>query len=144
MEKHTIGGLKKVLVAEPKFYNVMDYFLTLTETNAAFLNESKEGKNKQLKIVILAIIEQICQLQNIVEPDSKIILMNLCMLEVRPRYFWHGSGMINGKNLVTFFYFADLDKGLVSVTKGSRNFFARVTIKAVTTEKNPTESFSDN
>lgn len=142
MEKHTIGGLKNILVASPNFYDIEDYFLTLTETNRAAI-EGKGGKNKTLKEIISVTLAQICLLQNLVEKDAKIILMNMTMVEVRQRYFWHGSGFVNGKYIFTFFYFADLDKGMISISRGSNNFFARISVKPMS-QNNPVEEFSDN
>jgi hypothetical protein len=144
MEKHTIGGLKKILVASSHFYEIQDYFLTLTETNMAAI-EGKAGKNKVLKEIIAATLKEICLRQDLVKEEERMIMVNMMMVEVRERYFWHGSGMMNGKNIFSFFYFADLDKGMISVSKGSMNFFARVSIKsAPNQEGNPTEAFSEN
>ncbi len=142
MEKHTIGGLKNILVASSHFYDIQDYFLTLTETNYAAV-EGKGGKNKTLKEIILSTLTELCRHQGIIEADAKILLVNMRMVEVRPRHFWHGSGMVNGKHIFSFFYFADLDKGMVSISEGSMNYFARVSIKPAT-KKNPMEEFSDN
>jgi hypothetical protein len=81
----------------------------------------------------------------LVKKDEKIVLVNMVMIEVRQRFFWHGSGLINGKFIFTFFYFEELDKGMIAVAKGGNNFFARVSIqKALNKEPNPMESFSDN
>lgn len=143
MEKHTIGGLKKILVASSRFYDIQDYFLTLTETNIAAI-DGKAGKNKMLKDVIASTLTEICLRQDLVEKGAKMIMVNMMMVEVRPRYFWHGSGMVNNKYIYSFFYFADLDMGMISVSKGSMNYFARVSVKAVPKGDNPTEKFSEN
>ncbi len=143
MEKHTIGGLKKILVASSNFYDIADYFLIITETNMAAL-DGKIGKNKVLKEVIISTLTQICLTQGIVKEGDPIVLVNMMMIEVRERYFWHGSGLLNGKHIMSFLYFADLDKGLISISKGSNNFFARVTVKSLPQSGNPTEEFSDN
>jgi hypothetical protein len=144
MEKHTIGGLKKILVASSNFYDIQDYFLTLTETNIASI-EGKAGKNKVLKEVIGIILSQVCQSQGMIEEGSKILMVNMMMVEVRQRYFWHGSGLVNGKYIFSFFYFSDLDKGMVSVSnKNGMNYFARVSVKPVPKDENPAEKFSQN
>lgn len=144
MEKHTIGGLKKILVASSHFYDIQDYFLTLTETNIASI-EGKAGKNKVLKEVIGIILSQVCQNQDMIEEGSKIVMVNMMMVEVRQRYFWHGSGLVNGKYIFSFFYFSDLDMGMVSVSnKNGMNYFARVSIKPVPKNENPAEKFSEN
>ncbi len=143
MEKHTIGGLKKILVASSRFYDIQDYFLTLTETNMAAI-DGKSGKNKVLKDVIASTLTEICLRQDLIEEGSKIIMVNMMMVEVRQRYFWHGSGLVNGKHVYTFFYFADLDMGMISVAKGSMNYFARVSVKSVPKDRNPTDEFSEN
>ena len=144
MEKHTIGGLKKILVASSHFYDIQDYFLTLTETNIAAI-EGKAGKNKVLKEVIGIILSQVCQNQGMIEEGSKILMVNMIMVEVRSRYFWHGSGLVNGKFVFSFFYFSDLDMGLVSVSnKNGMNYFARVSLKPVPKDENPAEKFSEN
>ena len=66
------------------------------------------------------------------------------MIEVPNHHFFHGSGLINNKHIFTFLYFADLDKGLVSLAKGSNNFFARISAKALPSNSDPMEKFSDN
>ena len=142
MEKHTIGGLKKVLVASSKFHDIQDYFLTLTETNMAAI-DGKSSKNSVLKELIGATLKEICLSQGMVEKGEKIMLVNMLMIEVRQRYFWHGSGMLNGKYIFTFFYFSDLDKGMISIAKGSYAFFARVSVKGVS-KKIPTDGFSES
>jgi hypothetical protein len=143
MEKHTIGGLKKALTASSDFYDIADYFLTLTETNMAALH-GKSGQNKVLMELIGATLVQICHNQGLTKKSESIALVNLMMIEVSQHHFWHGSALINGKFIFTFFYFADLDMGLISVAKGGNNFFARVTIKGVPQKSNPKEEFSDN
>ena len=142
MEKHTVGGLKKILVASSKFHDIQDYFLTLTETNMATI-DGKSGKNSVLKELIGTTLKEICLSQGMVEKGEKIMLMNMFMVDVRQRYFWHGSGMLNGKYIFTFFYFSDLDKGMISISKGSYTFFARVSIKSFG-KKVPTEGFSES
>ncbi len=145
MEKHTIGGLKKILVASSHFYDIQDYFLTLTETNIAAI-DGKPGKNKVLKEIIIATLAQICQSQGMMDYGDKIMLVNMMMVEVRQRYFWHGSSMVNGKYISSFFYFADLDMGMISISKGSNNFFARVSVKgfAKSPQSPPQGEFSEN
>jgi hypothetical protein len=130
MEKHTLGGLKKILVAASRFYDIQDYFLTLTETNMASI-DGKGGKNKVLKEIITATLAQMCLQQDMIEPGSKILLVNMQMVEVRQRYFWHGSGFVNNKHIFSYFYFADMDMGMVSVSKGGMNYFARISVKGV-------------
>lgn len=143
MEKHTVGGLKKILVASSHFYDIEDYFLTLTETNFQAI-DGKSGKNKILKEVVASTLSEICLRQGIIEPNSKMLMVNMTMVEVRPRYFWHGSGLVNGKHIFTYFYFADLDMGMISVSNGSMNYFARVSVKSVPKGGNPAEEFSEN
>jgi hypothetical protein len=128
MEKHTIGGLRQILVSESDFYKIQDYFLTLTETNYQAIH-GQLGKNKILKEVIQAILGG-------VTGTPKPVLVNFSMIEVRQRNFWHGSGFINGK-IFTFIYFADIDKGMISLaTGGSETLFIRVSTKS--TPKKPT------
>jgi hypothetical protein len=144
MEKHTIGGLKNILVNATDFYEIQDYFLTLTETNMQAI-EGKAGKNKVLQKIIVETVTKIAQQLGLIEKGSDIMtITNMFMVEVRQRNFWHGSGFINGKHIFTFFYFADLDKGMVSSAKGSNCLFARVSIKGASMKTNPMEKFSDN
>jgi hypothetical protein len=143
MEKHTIGGLKKILVASSHFYDIADYFLTITETNMTAL-DGKIGQNKVLMELIGSTVTQICHTQGLTKKSETIALINLMMIEVSQQQFWHGSALINGKFIFTFFYFADLDKGLISVAKGNNNFFARVSVKSAQPNGNPLEEFSDN
>ncbi len=143
MEKHTIGGLKKILVAATDFYDIADYFMTITETNMPAL-DGKLGKNKVLKKIITSIVEQICRIHQLTPSEQPIVLVNMCMIEVRQRYFWHGSGLVNGKLVFTFLYFADLDKGMVSVSKGNNNVFARITCQGSPETEPPMPKPSDN
>jgi hypothetical protein len=143
MEKHTIGGLKNILVAATNFDDIQEYFFTLTETNVAAIS-GNAGKNKALKDIVHSTLTMMCFTQGLVEKDVKIILTNMSMVEVRTRNFWHGSGFVNGKHIFTFFYFADLDKGMVSLALGKDNvLFARVSIKGAS-KSNPMADFSDN
>ncbi len=150
MERHTVGGLKNILVAAKDFDEIQDYFFTLTETNIPAI-QGKAGKNKALKDIIYSTLTIMCFTQGLIpirqgatlEAD-KITLVNMNMTEVRIRNFWHGSGFVNGKFIFTFFYFADLDKGLVAVAKGKDEMlFGRVSIKGVP-NSNPMGAFSNN
>jgi hypothetical protein len=144
MEKHTIGGLKNILVNATDFHDIQDYFLTLTETNMHVI-EGKAGKNKVLQQIVVQTVTKIAQQLGLIEQGSSIMtITNMFMVEVRPRNFWHGSGVINGKYIFTFFYFADLDKGMVSAAKGSNCLFARVSTKGQESKTNPLEEFSQN
>jgi hypothetical protein len=144
MEKHTIGGLKNILVAASDFYEIQDYFLTLTETNMQAI-DGKSGKNKVLKEIVLHTVTKIAKQLELIEPGAdRMTITNMLMVEVRQRYFWHGSGIINGKYIFTFFYFADMDKGMVSAAKGSNCLFARVSTKGAAPKMNPMEEFSEN
>ena len=123
MEKHTVGGLRQALVSESDFHKIQDYFLTLTETNLQAI-DGKLGKNKSLKEIIQFILGEVVGV-------SRPTLVNLMMVEVRQRNFWHGSGFLNG-NIFTFFYFADLDKGLITYSKFSgENLLIRLSNKTV-------------
>ncbi len=105
----------------------------------------KLGKNKNLLQVISVTLSEVCKQQELIGDGSKIMLTGLRIIEMRQRNFWHGIGFINGKNIFTFFYFTDLDKGLVSLSGGgSKIFFARISCKIVPTDKNPLEDFSLN
>jgi hypothetical protein len=144
MEKPTIEGLKKTLVASPKFYDIADYFLTIAETNMAAL-DGKAAQNKVLQELLISTLTELGRRQGIIKADTQMMTLdNMFMIEVRHQNFWHGSGLINNKHIFTFLYFTDLDKGLVSLAKGSNNFFARITAKGLPDGSNPTEKFSDN
>ncbi len=144
MEKHTIGGLRKILVTSSEFSDIASYFLTLNETNDVAL-EGNLGKNKNLLQVISTTLAEICKRQNLIVEDSNIQLTRMQMIEVQQRNFWHGAGFVNGKNIFTFFYFTDIDKGLISIAgSGGKIFFARITSKVISTDKNPLEDFSLN
>jgi hypothetical protein len=123
MEKHTIGGLRQALVSESEFHKIQDYFLTLTETNFQAI-DGQLGKNKILKEVIQIALGEVMG-------TSKPTLVNFMMIEVRKRYFWHGSGFVDGK-IFTFFYFGDLDKGLITFSKPKGdNLIIRLSAKTV-------------
>jgi hypothetical protein len=123
MEKHTVGGLRQALVSESDFHKIQDYFLTLTETNMQAI-DGQLGKNKTLKEVIQFVLGGVIGV-------SKPTLVNLMMVEVRQRNFWHGSGFVSG-NIFTFFYFADLDKGLITYSKSTgENLLIRLSAKTV-------------
>ncbi len=153
MEKHTIGGLKNILITATDFDDIQDYFFTLTETNIPAI-QGKASKNKALKDIIYSTLSIMCLTHGMipVTPDMtteevkamKITLVNMSMTEVRPRNFWHGSGFVNGKFIFTFFYFADLDKGMVSIAQDNDHvLYGRVSIKGVP-NSNPLGEFSEN
>ena len=153
MEKHTIGGLKNILITATDFDDIQDYFFTLTETNIPTI-PGKAGKNKALKDIIYSTLTMMCLTHGMIPvtldmtPEEvkamKITLVNMSMTEVRPRNFWHGSGFVNGKFIFTFFYFADLDKGMVSIAQDNDHvLYGRVSIKGVP-NSNPLGEFSNN
>jgi hypothetical protein len=144
MEKHTIEGLKKTLVASPKFYDIADYFLTITETNMAAL-DGRVAQNNVLQEILISTLTELARRQDIIKANTKMMTLDrMFMIEVPKQHFWHGSGLINNKYIFTFLYFADLDKGLVSLAKGSNNFFARISAQGLPDGSNPMEKFSDN
>ena len=144
MEKPTIEGLKKILVASPKFYDIADYFLTIAETNMAAL-DGKVAQNKVLQELLISTLTELGRRQGIIKADTQMMTLdNMFMIEVRHQNFWHGSGLINRKHIFTFMYFTDLDKGLVSLAKGGNNFFARISAQSLPDGSNPAEKFSDN
>lgn len=153
MEKYTIGGLKNILIAATSFDDIQDYFFSLTETNIPAI-QGKAAKNKALKDIIYSTLSIMCLTHGMipVTPDmtpeeiksKRITLVNMNMTEVKARNFWHGSGFVNGKHMFTFFYFADLDKGLVSLVQGNDHvLYGRVSIKGVP-NSNPLGEFSTN
>ncbi len=123
MEKNTVGGLRQALVSESDFHKIQDYFLTLTETNIQAI-DGQLGKNKTLKEVIQFVLGEVVGV-------SRPTLVNLMMVEVRKRNFWHGSGFVSG-NIFTFFYFTDLDKGLITFSNANgENLLIRLSAKTV-------------
>lgn len=133
MEKHTIGGLRKSLTEEKDFRNIQDYFLTLSETNHQAM-DGRLGKNKLLKMTIQATLSSLLDIED--PPMTKLM-----MIEVPKRYFWHGVGFTVNGYIFSFFYFADLDKGLVTLSlPRGQVLSARITIEIRTS---PTD-FSEN
>ena len=144
MEKYSSGGLRKILVASSHFSDIADYFLSLTETNSEAI-DGKLGENIIIKDIITSTLTEICKRQDLTENNSKIRLVGLQMIEVRQANFWHGVGFVNGKYIFTFFYFSDLDKGLVSLAgTGNNIFYARISAKHIPNNKNPLKDFSPN
>ena len=144
MAKHTIEGLRKILVASPKFYDIADYFLTITETNMAAL-DGKIAENNVLQKMLISTLTELARRQDIIKAGTKMMTLdNMFMIEVPNHNFWHGSGLINNRHIFTFLYFGDIDKGLVSLAKGNNNFFARISAQSLPDTSNPMEKFSDN
>ncbi len=144
MEKHTIEGLRKTLVSSPKFYDIADYFLTITETNMDALN-GRAAQNDVLQQILISTLTELARRQDIIKEHTKMMTLDrMFMIEVPNHNFWHGSGLINNKHIFTFMYFADIDKGLVSLAKGGNNFFARISVKGLPDGSNPAEKFSNN
>ena len=87
MEKHTIGGLKNILISATNFDDIQDYFFTLTETNIPAI-QGKAGKNKTLKDIVSSTLTMMCFSQGMIPisqgmtPEAaKITLVNMNMTE---------------------------------------------------------------
>jgi hypothetical protein len=144
MEKYTIGGLRNILVSNAELEDIHQYFMDLATSNFAAIS-GKISKDKAIKHIVNATAHEICRINNLHDDPDNMVLVGLRIIEVKQRFMSHGTAFVNGKHVITFFYFSDLDKGMAVISEGAGRMahYARITIK-LTIEQDPLEYFSDN
>ena len=121
MRNTFVTALKQTLVTEDSFAETFNQFLLLTEENrGGFRDQGKEQENEAIISMLGVGLGQLFEI--------KQVILNMVMtVYIKEEAMFHGSCFCNG-HIVTFFYFSDLDRGMVSAAKFGtrRTHFIRI------------------
>jgi hypothetical protein len=108
MQKYSIKQLRHLLINEPEFHLTHSYFFDWVDEhkNTALATPTKN------KMLIQVVKESMKKLLS----KTDITVSQTMMCEVKGVNLIHGSILVEGR-LTVFFYFSDLDWGMISAVK---------------------------
>ena len=121
-----VKSLRQKLVSGENFEKIYNLFFDLVESHTNLLmGESK--MNEDLHNIIAMTMKQIMIRKNM----KAVVSMDSQMIYVESLNLYHGSIACVGGWLFTYFYFTDLDKGMLAcakpMSKDTEVMFARIT-----------------
>lgn len=105
MQNASIKELRRLLTQEEDLSVVYNYFFDWIDENPSAVNHPAP-KNKALEAML-----KICLIQTY---ESAVSISNVIMHDIKDLHLIHGLGHVNGRHLMVFFYFSDLDRGMAS------------------------------
>lgn len=100
--------LKLKLVTATEFSDVLNYFFDHFGENEEFMGLGKADRHPLLEEVLAHSARAVLQ-------TSLIVMKNVFIIHVPGYHFVHGAFQVNG-NLANFFYFEDIDTGMMAMT----------------------------
>jgi hypothetical protein len=122
-----LAALKIKLVTESNFNEIFHYFFDHFGENDTFLKMGKPTRHSVLEQIIAQAAAQVARQQI-------VVLQNLFLIGLAEEKFIHGGCYFNDKYVANFFYFEDIDAGMISIgapTRSEETLFARFSCKAV-------------
>jgi hypothetical protein len=118
MATYSIKELRRLLLHEPVFADVKDYFFDWFEEHHEIAFKT-ETMNDVLKEMVTHGLTEVYK--------KEIVYNHLEMREVQSLCLLHGAGEAKGDIMVTFFYFTDLDLGMFATMRmdSDREILAR-------------------
>ncbi|MCS7300953.1 MAG: hypothetical protein NZ556_05295 [Fimbriimonadales bacterium] len=102
--------LRRKLQQEKNLAKIMTYFFDHFADHQEFIRSSEKGRNEFIETVLPIVVRSVLG-------TRVTALVNLMQLYVPQQKMWHGSFLV-GNSVGAFFYFEDLDMGLVGVSGG--------------------------
>jgi hypothetical protein len=121
-----LAELKIKLVTATNFKTIFNFFFDHFGENEEFLKVGGPKHNELLQQVLVTSAQSVLK-------KSAIIVNNLLMVYVEEKQFYHGCAMFNHM-LVNFFYFEDIDAGLLALaplSSEAESVIIRFSIRAV-------------
>jgi len=115
MTDRKFATLKRKLQQEPNHADVMRYFFDHFADHLAFIKMSQPVLDEQRQKAIHTIL--LVNLQLLLG-KSDVALINPFILAVPKHRLLHGAFLTEGMSVGAFFYFEDIDSGLVGVSGG--------------------------
>jgi hypothetical protein len=120
-----IAELRQHLMTEKDFSVIFNKFFDITETDMAFMRDGQMSQNAPILSLVKTSIGIYFQ-----KKEAEIKPKDMMFIENQKENLFHGSGLIFG-HIFTFFYFQDLDKGMLGLCKigTPQTTFMRITIE---------------
>jgi hypothetical protein len=115
MTDQKFATLKRKLQQEPNHADVMRYFFDHFADHQAFIKMSQPVLDEQRQKSICAVL--LINLQVLLGKPN-VALINPFVLAVPKHRLLHGAFLTEGMSVGAFFYFEDIDSGLVGVSGG--------------------------
>ena len=133
-----IAELRQHLMTEKNFSVTFNKFFDITETDAAFMNSGNRTTNPEMMTLVKASLGLFFK-----KKGEYIQPRQMQFIENPKENLFHGSGFVFG-HIFSFFYFRDLDKGMLGLCKmgTSESTIMRLTIEH--TKKVDTDNFNPN
>ncbi len=113
-----LDELKEKLMAAGSFADVMDFFFDHCGENLDFMALGKRVKSPLLTAVIQRVGEELL--------GTRVRVTGTAFILLKKQRFIHGTGHINGR-MIAFFFFKDIDMGLLGCHIGDMSKFVRFT-----------------
>ena len=111
MRNTYVSALKQTLIEEEDFGLTFQKFFRLSEQNqGGFMQQGKRQHNEMVATMLGVGLGRLYGLKKQVE------LVKLLILFLKGDAMYHGACFCNG-HIVSFFYFSDIDRGMISSTK---------------------------
>lgn len=120
---HRLPALKLKLTTDTDLGSIFDYFFDHFGENDDFIAASKPRYNSTLREILGYTI-------GIMLRKSGAQRAEVSMLTVPKQQFYHGT-IKTSDYLAPFFYFEDIDMGIVAVAEGDNTLFARFRVQQV-------------
>ncbi|GIV11071.1 MAG: hypothetical protein KatS3mg020_0562 [Fimbriimonadales bacterium] len=110
MTPEKFATLRKKLQQEKNHGAIMNYFFDHFADHQAFVRMSEPTRNELIETVLPIVVQALLGQRN-------VAVVNLLQLRVPSQQLLHGGFMAGGA-MGAFFYFEDLDEGLVGLSGG--------------------------
>ena len=122
-----MAELRQNLMTEKTFSATFNKFFDIVEGDPTFMGRGQKSKNKKVLELVSTMLGLFFKIHR-----GALVISQLQYVENTIDNMFHGSGMVKG-HLFVFFYFSDLDKGMLSINKmgSSHNTIVRITSEPV-------------
>lgn len=118
----SIQMLKQKLISETEFEAIFSAFYDLVEQNPIVGGGSRESENDLLRELVLVTAKQIARYE-------RLKFVNFRLLDVPNSSLQHGVAITNKRQMLVFFFFHDINKGMLSMGRNDEN---EVTLARIT------------
>ncbi|MFN3690308.1 MAG: hypothetical protein ACK4UU_05205 [Fimbriimonadales bacterium] len=102
--------LRRKLQKDRDLGAIMTYFFDHFADHREFIKMSEPGRSEAVELILPVVVQSLVGLK-------RVAMKNVAQMRVPDQQMWHGSFMVDNA-IGSFFYFEDLDMGLVGLTGG--------------------------
>lgn len=111
-----LEALKRLMTETDEFHKIQNYFFDHMAEKKSFLEYSKITEKEELKQIVAFICERLFK--------KKPTIVLFMMMTIPDYPFFHGSFFVEG-HIAAFFYFQEIDMGMLSVSFGEQTSHIR-------------------